>query len=103
MPSLHFPQGRGCRRLHAVDPTCIAILVRSDAARKSLRSRWRKQAIDGLILTPAEAKGLEFDMVILALWWHWPRKPEKPTGAEVGNTYFEEPAEILRSLLWNAG
>ncbi|CAJ1332026.1 unnamed protein product [Effrenium voratum] len=57
--------GRGCRRLHAVDPTCIAILVRSDAARKSLRSRWRKQAIDGLILTPAEAKGLEFDMVIL--------------------------------------
>ena len=52
--------GKGDSQLPAVDPTCTALLVRNDRARNDLRKR-----IQGLILTPAEAKGLEFDLVIL--------------------------------------
>ncbi|CAE7244653.1 Trank1 [Symbiodinium sp. CCMP2592] len=53
--------GSGASQLPVVDPTCIAMIVRSDRVRMELRRR----KIQGLFLTPAEAKGLEFDMVFL--------------------------------------
>ncbi|CAE7812585.1 Trank1 [Symbiodinium sp. CCMP2456] len=53
--------GSGASQLPVVDPTCIAMIVRSDRVRLELR----KRKIRGLFLTPAEAKGLEFDMVFL--------------------------------------
>jgi len=53
--------GTGAQRIVAVDPTRIAILVRTQATRDSLRS----SGVLGTILTVPEAKGLEFDLVIL--------------------------------------
>ena len=45
-----------------IDKSCqVTLLVRSDAARERLRSA----GVHGVMLTAAEAKGLEFDLVIL--------------------------------------
>ncbi|KAK3277840.1 hypothetical protein CYMTET_14180 [Cymbomonas tetramitiformis] len=51
------PQGAG-----AIDRTCAVVLVRTNAARERVRER----GVLANILTVAEAKGLEFDYVVLA-------------------------------------
>lgn len=53
--------GDGSQSLSVLDPARNVILVRSDEARQKLRA----QRVSGTVLTVAEAKGLEFDFVVL--------------------------------------